>query len=147
MSEFEPKKGQLSHEFKFFGIDSRKLDDKGRVSLPPAIKQASRTLLIMPHPEMPCILGWKPEQWDAGASSADPRLIRAVHALSRRMNVDDDGRVLLKVEERKHLEAASFPVNVCVVGQQTHFEIWTEKNWQQEKKKLVADFLTFHPLT
>ena len=124
------------------GEYSRKLDAKGRLSLPADFRKVlSQDLRVIPdpNPDNTCLLVFETEALTAwveslfaskgGYSASNREMIRQrkrLNSMVQKCEVDSSGRIHLSAGQR---DAASLDKDVVIVGDADHFEIWDEKRW------------------
>jgi len=123
----------------FLGEFEYKIDDKGRVSVPPRFRRLLREGLILTQGVERCITAYTPVEWKKIAESLTTssitrsklrRLNRAIFATAFNLNIDGQGRIALPVTLRQH---AGIEDEVVVVGVNTYFELWNKEAWAEEK--------------
>jgi len=121
-----------------------KIDDKGRVPLPPKFRPDFGDGIILTAGAEKCILVYSPDQWTILAesltkgpvlSSKMRRLNRALFATAFDLNLDGQGRIVLPLPLRQHAGIAS---DVVIAGANTYLEIWDKKAWDKEKTESQA---------
>ncbi len=124
------------------GQYSRKLDAKGRLSLPADFRGIlSADLRVTPDPACQCLYVFEVEAFSAwvdslfesqgGWKSNDRKMVAQRKVLNSRVQkceVDNSGRIHLTQAQR---DVASLEKDVVIVGDSDHFEIWDEERWQQ----------------
>jgi MraZ protein len=124
----------------FFGEFSYKIDEKGRVPIPPRFRRELKDgVVLAPSPEK-CInaytlTGWKKLAESLTGSSVTPtakmrRLNRAVFATAFSLYIDGQGRVAIPAPLREY---ANIGEEIIVTGANTYLEIWDKESWQEEK--------------
>ena len=123
----------------FLGEFEYKIDDKGRVPIPPKFRRELREgLILTPGPEK-CIIAYTPAEWKklaegltAGpvAQSKMRRLNRAIFATAFNLNIDGQGRIALPVTLRQY---AGIEDDVVIAGANTCLELWSKELWAIEK--------------
>lgn len=123
----------------FFGEFPYKLDQKGRVPIPPRFrKELQDGLVLSPGPEM-CIMAYSLSEWQKLAnnittgsfsSSKVRRLNRAMFATAFHVTFDSQGRIPLPAPLRKY---AGIDDELVVVGANTYVELWNKEQWEAEK--------------
>ncbi|MBP9218783.1 MAG: division/cell wall cluster transcriptional repressor MraZ [Sterolibacterium sp.] len=132
----------------FQGATQLNLDAKGRMAVPARHRDAlqvlgSGRLVLTAHPHR-CLLLYPAPAWEPvrdrvlAVSSLD-----AQSALLRRLLVgnaidtemDAAGRLLVTPELRRY---ASLEKEIWLVGQGSHFEIWSEAGWQAQQDAIFA---------
>lgn len=123
----------------FFGEFEYKIDDKGRVPVPPKFRRVLREGLILTSGIEKCITAYTPPEWSKLADSLTTgsitrsksrRLNRALFGTAFNLNTDGQGRIALPVTLRQH---AGIEDEVVIVGANTCFELWNKEAWAEEK--------------
>jgi len=124
----------------FFGEFEYRIDEKGRVPLPPKFRRELREGVVILAPGVEkCITAYPTAEWKKLATaltSASPsrsklrRLNRALFAAAFILNIDKQNRIALPVPLREH---AGIENDVIVAGANTYFELWDKDQWQEEK--------------
>lgn len=125
----------------FQGAIALSLDAKGRLAIPARHRDAlvpdGAPLVITAHPHR-CLLIYPQAAWEPISQkiSAMPGLDQRTAALKRLLigfaqteEVDAAGRVLVAPSSRQwaHLDK-----QVWLVGQGSHFELWSDAGWQKQ---------------
>ncbi|WP_300454195.1 division/cell wall cluster transcriptional repressor MraZ [Accumulibacter sp.] len=132
----------------FQGAAALSLDVKGRIAIPARHREglaaaAEGRLVLTAHPHR-CLLLYPESAWEPirdkvlAASSLDPRsalIKRLLVGHAREEEMDAAGRVLIAPELRQF---AQFDKQVWLVGQGSHFEIWSDAGWQQQQEAAFA---------
>ena len=122
----------------FFGEFVYKIDEKGRVPLPPRFRRELKELVLVPGVEK-CIIAYPLAEWrkladtltgSSVTSSKLRRLNRAVFATAFNISIDGQGRVALPIPLREHAEIVD---EVVVAGANTYLELWNKVRWDDEK--------------
>jgi len=123
----------------FWGEFEYKIDEKGRVPIPPKFKaELKEGVVLMPGSEK-CILLYTWAEWKnltatlttgSIARSKLRRLNRAIFATAFRLNIDGQGRIALPVPLREY---AGIEDEVIVAGANTYLELWNKEQWEAEK--------------
>ena len=123
----------------FFGEFDYKIDDKGRVPIPPKFRGALKDGMVLAPGVEKCIVAYTLAEWKKLAatltgSSVTPskmrRLNRAFFASAFSTNTDGQGRIALPAPLREHAEIVD---EVVVAGANTYLEIWNKVLWGEEK--------------
>jgi len=123
----------------FLGEFEYKIDDKGRVPVPPKFRRLLKEGLILTQGVEQCITAYTPSEWKKLADSLTTgsvtssklrRLNRAIFATAFNLSIDGQGRIALPVTLRQH---AGIEDEVVVVGVNTCFELWSKGAWAEEK--------------
>ncbi|HEX5127873.1 MAG TPA: division/cell wall cluster transcriptional repressor MraZ [Rhodocyclaceae bacterium] len=132
----------------FQGAAALSLDAKGRLAIPArhrdALMQAcGGQLVVTGHPHR-CLMiypsvAWKPIRDQVlAAPGLDPNTAlfkRLLVGFARDEEMDSSGRVLVAPELRQFAE---FDKQVWLVGQGSHFELWSENGWQKQQQAMLA---------
>ena len=123
----------------FFGEFAYRLDEKGRVLIPPEFRSVLKgELILMPGAEK-CIALYPITQWEKIATSLTSaslsrskirRLNRALFASAFTRELDGQGRVALPQPLREY---AGITEEVVIAGVNASLEIWDKKRWLAEK--------------
>jgi len=125
----------------FFGEFEYRIDEKGRVLIPPKFKQELRGegLVLTPGAE-PCITAYPTSEWKKIAAELTTgqitqsklrRLNRAIFATAFSSKTDGQGRITLPIPLREH--AGIIDDEIIIAGANTYFEIWNKEQWESEK--------------
>lgn len=123
----------------FSGEYEYKLDEKGRVPIPPKFRRDLKEgVVLMPGVEQ-CINIYPVSEWKkvattlttgAIAPSKVRRLNRAFFATAFNLTIDGQGRIALPVPLRDY---ARIDDEVVVAGTNTYMELWNKEQWESEK--------------
>jgi MraZ protein len=123
----------------FYGEFDYKIDDKGRVPVPPKFRDALKDgIVLTPGPEG-CIAAYPPKEWNKIAAqltgTAIPkakirRLNRALFSTAFSTRVDNQGRIAIPAPLRAH---AGIGDDTVIAGANSSFEIWDAARWEAEK--------------
>ncbi len=123
----------------FFGEYVYKLDDKGRVPLPPKFRKDMRDSVVLTKGTEKCIRAYPLAEWKrladelaskALTSASQRKLSRAIFGGAYSTTFDKQGRLALPVPLRLHAEIGE---SVVVVGVNQSIELWNEDLWKAEK--------------
>lgn len=123
----------------FLGEYDYKLDEKGRVPLPPRFRQEFENGIVLATGAEKCILAYSPAEWKKLAesmmtgpilSSKMRKLNRALFATAFQLNLDGQGRIALPMPLRQYAGIAS---DVVIAGANAYLEIWDKQAWETEK--------------
>ena len=124
----------------FFGEFNYKIDEKGRVPLPPRFRKELKDGVVLSPGAEKCINVYPVAEWKKLAGtltggSLTPkeklrRLNRAIFATAFNVNMDGQGRVALPVPLREDAEIVE---DVVIAGANTYLEIWNQVLWEEEK--------------
>jgi MraZ protein len=124
----------------FFGEFEYKLDEKGRVPIPPKFRrELGREEVVLAAGIENCITAHPLSEWKKLATefTAGPvprdklrKLNRAIFATAFSLSVDGQGRISLPVPLRQH---AGIDNEVVIAGANNYFELWDKEQWESEK--------------
>ena len=131
----------------FRGATSLNLDAKGRLTLPAKHRETmalecAGNLVLTAHPHR-CLLlypqpAWEPIQAKVTAlSSFDKQssgLQRLLVGFAEDVALDSAGRLLVSPELR---DFASLGKEVMLVGQGSHFELWSKEAWRAQLEQVM----------
>lgn len=130
----------------FFGEFEYKIDEKGRVPVPPGFrKELSAGVVLTPGVER-CITAYPLQAWkkiaESFASDSIPRtkqrrLNRAIFGAAFRLNVDGQGRIALPAPLREY---AALQNEIVIVGVDNCLELWNKEDWEAEKANSLDQF-------
>ena len=124
----------------FFGEFDYKLDEKGRLPVPPRFRLPLKDgVVLLPGVEK-CIVAYPISEWvklsqklgESGPlSNAKSRTLnRALFGQAFATNLDAQGRISLPAPLRAH---SSIGDDVVVVGVNTTLELWSKDAWEAQK--------------
>ena len=123
----------------FFGEFEYKIDEKGRVPIPPRFRRELKDGVVLTPGAEKCITAYPLAEWKKLAAtlttgSVTPtklrRLNRATFATAFSLNIDGQGRIGLPIPLREHAEIVD---EVVIAGANTYLEIWNNVLWEEEK--------------
>ena len=123
----------------FFGEFEYKIDEKGRLPLPPRFRAHLKDGVVLTPGIERCITAYPLSEWKklsaALTSSSVTRsklrqLNRALFATAFYLNIDGQGRVNIPVPLREHAEIVD---EVVVAGANSYLELWNKVLWEEEK--------------
>jgi len=123
----------------FFGEFEYKIDEKGRVPIPPKFRRELREGLVLTPGVEKCIIAYTPSEWKKVAATLTTgsvtrsklrRLYRAIFATAFHINIDNQGRIALPIPLREY---AGIQDEVIVAGANTYLELWDKEQWESEK--------------
>ena len=130
----------------YFGEFSYKVDDKGRVALPPIFRQYLKDGVVIRPGAENCVVAKSLAEFQREAElvqdsrfspAAKRRLERAIFGRAVILTFDNQGRINLPANLKQHANIASEAV---VVGRGiSEFEIWSKNDWDYENAKAVAE--------
>ena len=131
----------------FQGAAALNVDAKGRLAIPARHRDAlvpdGAPLVVTAHPHK-CLLVYPQAAWEpiskqiAAMPSLDPRnanLKRLLVGFAQSEDLDAAGRVLLAPSLRKW---ADIDKQVWLVGQGSHFELWSDAGWQKQCEQMQS---------
>ncbi len=123
----------------FYGEFDYKIDEKGRVPVPPRFRNYLKDGIVLTVGAEKCITAYTVAEWKKlSASLTDSamtrskmrRLNRALFATAFVAKVDNQGRIALPPQMREHAQIVD---DVVVVGVNVNLEIWDKALWEEEK--------------
>ena len=123
----------------FFGEFDYKIDEKGRVPIPPRFRNALKDGVVLTPGIEKCITAytladWKKLSADLTSGSVTPsklrKLNRAIFATAFSTKIDGQGRIALPAPLRERAEIMD---EVVVAGANTCLEIWNKVLWEEER--------------
>ena len=123
----------------FFGEFEYKIDEKGRLPLPPRFRAHLKDGVVLTPGVEKCITAYPLSEWRklaaalTGSSVTHSKLRqlnRALFATAFYLNIDGQGRVNLPVPLREHAEIVD---EVVVAGANNYLELWNKVHWEEEK--------------
>ena len=130
----------------FQGAAALSLDAKDRLAIPARHRDAlsaAGELVLTAHPHR-CLLIYPVDAWQPirdkvlAGSSLEPRsamLKRLLVGFAREERLDAAGRVLVAPELRQFGELEK---SVWLVGQGSHFELWSDAGWQKQQELMFG---------
>ena len=123
----------------FLGEFEYKIDEKGRVPVPPKFRRELKEGVVLTAGPEKCIVAYSQAEWNKLAAalpggSIGPsklrKLNRAIFATAFSLPVDKQWRVALPVPLREH---AGIEDEVVIAGVNTYFELWNKEQGESEK--------------
>ena len=123
----------------FFGEYDYKIDEKGRIPVPPRFRGALKDGIVLTPGAEKCITVYTIAEWkklstkltnSALTRSKMRRLSRAIFATAFSTKIDGQGRIPIPAPLREH---AGISDDVVVAGANTYLEIWDKAAWEEEK--------------
>ncbi|MBL7125079.1 MAG: division/cell wall cluster transcriptional repressor MraZ [Dehalococcoidales bacterium] len=123
----------------FFGEFEYKIDEKGRVPIPPRFRKALREGLVLAPGIEKCIIAYPLDEWKklADTLTTGPvtpsklrRLNRATFAAAFSISLDGQGRIALPISLKQHAEIVD---EVIIAGANNYLELWNKVHWESEK--------------
>ena len=123
----------------FFSEFEYKIDEKGRVPLPPKFRNELKMGVILTPGVERCIIAYPVTEWKNLATSLTTgsvtpsklrKLNRAFFATAFSLSPDAQGRIAIPAPLREYAEIED---EVVIAGANTYFELWNKALWQKEK--------------
>lgn len=123
----------------FFGEYQYKVDEKGRVPLPPKFRREMREGVILARGAEKFIAVYSLNAWKRLSESLATRVVtsaslrklnRAIFGSASDASFDGQGRILLPFPLRNYADIGDA---VVVVGANNCVELWSEELWKAEK--------------
>jgi MraZ protein len=123
----------------FFGEFEYKIDEKGRVPIPPKFRGLLRAGMVLSPGVEGCITVYPLDEWKKLADSLTAEALspsrlrtlkRAVFATAFSLKMDGQGRIALPAPLKTHAEIVS---EVIVIGANNYLEFWNKVRWEEEK--------------
>lgn len=123
----------------FFGEYDYKIDEKGRIPVPPRFRNALKDGIVLTPGAEKCITVYTVIEWkklsatltgSAVTRSKMRRLSRAIFATAFSTRIDNQGRIPVPAPLRDH---AGIGEDVVIAGANTYLEIWDKAAWEEEK--------------
>lgn len=123
----------------FFGEFEYRVDEKGRVPIPPKFRGELKAGVVLTPGVEKCIIAYPVAEWvklaDAlTTGSVSPsklrRLNRAVFATAFNLKIDGQGRIALPISLKGHAEIVD---EVIIAGANNYLELWNKLHWEEEK--------------
>ena len=123
----------------FLGEFEYKIDEKGRVPLPPKFRRELKEGVVLAAGPEKCIAAYSQAEWNKLAATLTSgtvapskmrKLNRAFFATAFSLNIDKQGRIALPVPLREY---AGIEDEVVIVGVNTNLELWNKEQWEAEK--------------
>ena len=123
----------------FFGEFEYKIDEKGRLPVPPKFRRELKDGMVLTPGIEKCVVAYPLAEWTKLATSLTSgsvtssklrSLNRAIFATAFGTNIDGQGRIALPVPLREYAEIVD---EVVVAGANTYLELWNNVHWEEEK--------------
>jgi MraZ protein len=124
----------------FYGEYSYKIDEKGRVPVPPKFRNALKDGMVLTPGAEKCITVYTALEWkklsakltgNALSRSKMRKLSRVLFATAFSTRTDNQGRIPIPAPLREH---AGIIDDVVIAGANTYLEIWDKAAWEEEKR-------------
>lgn len=123
----------------FLGEYEYKIDEKGRVPVPPKFRKDLKDGLVLSAGPEQCVVGYGLTEWTKVAESFSSeglerskmrRLRRAFFGSAFSLTLDGQGRIALPVPLRQYAQIGE---ELVIVGAYNFFELWNREQWAAEK--------------
>lgn len=123
----------------FFGEFEYKIDEKGRVPIPPRFRGALKTGVVLTQGMEKCITIYPLHEWkkladeltgSAVTRSKLRRLNRAIFSSAFTIKMDGQGRIAIPMTLKLTSEIVD---DVVVAGANNYLELWSKANWADER--------------
>jgi MraZ protein len=123
----------------FYGEFEYKLDEKGRVLIPPKFRRELKEGVVLTPGVEKCIIAYPISEWKKIAAtlttgSVTPskmrRLNRAIFSTAFTIAIDGQGRIAIPAPHRDY---AGIGEEVVIAGANTYLELWNKEQWEAEK--------------
>ena len=123
----------------FFGEFEYKIDEKGRVPLPPKFRNDVKDGIVLAPGVEKCITAYTIPEWKklADTLTSNPltrnkmrRLNRALFSTAFSTKLDNQGRIAIPAPLKDHAEITD---DVVIAGVNKDIEIWSKTSWEEEK--------------
>lgn len=123
----------------FFGEFEYRIDEKGRVPIPPRFRKELKEGVVLTPGIEQCITAYPLSEWKKLAATLTTgsvtrsklrSLNRAIFATAFSLNIDGQGRIALPVPLR---QSAGIEDEVVIVGANNYLELWNKERWEAEK--------------
>jgi len=124
----------------FFGEFEYKIDEKGRVPIPPKFRRELEEGVVVTPGIEKCITAYPLSEWEKLAAKLTTsasvtrsklrRLNRAIFATAFSVPIDGQGRIALSTPLRQYAEIED---EVVIAGANTYLELWNKEQWESEK--------------
>jgi len=123
----------------FLGEFEYKIDEKGRVPIPPKFRKELKDGVVLTSGPEKYIIAYSLTEWNKLAASLTSntlaaskirRLNRAVFATAFNLIIDNQGRIALPVPLREY---AGIQDELVIAGVNTYLELWNKEQWEAEK--------------
>jgi MraZ protein len=129
----------------FLGEYQYKVDEKGRIPLPPRFKERLKMGLVLAKGLEKCITVYPVEEWTKVGEklatlppipSKTRRINRFTFATAFYEDLDPQGRIALPSALRCHAEIKQ---NAVVAGVNNYLEIWSKESWEKENQQMMGE--------
>ncbi len=123
----------------FYGEFDYKIDEKGRIPVPPKFRNFLKDGIVLTPGAEKCITVYTVVEWKKLAAvltgsaltrSKMRKLNRVFFATAFSTRIDNQGRIAIPAPLREHAEIME---DVVVAGVNNALEIWNKVHWEEEK--------------
>lgn len=123
----------------FFGGLEYRIDEKGRVPIPPRFRRELKEGVVLTPGVERCITAYPLSEWKKLAATLTTgsvtqsklrRLNRAIFATAFSLNIDGQGRIALPIPIRQY---AGIEDEIVIAGANNYLELWNKEQWEAEK--------------
>ena len=123
----------------FYGEFDYKIDEKGRLPIPPKYRNILKDGLVLTPGAENCLTVYTVTEWKKLCStltnsplsrSKMRKLSRALFATAFSTRIDAQGRIAIPAPLREHAQIID---DVVVAGANSYLEIWNKASWEEEK--------------
>jgi MraZ protein len=123
----------------FYGEFDYKVDEKGRIPIPPRFRNFLKDGVVLTAGADKCITAYTVPEWRKLATTLTSssltrskmrRLNRVFFAAAFNTKIDGQGRIAIPAPLREHAEIVD---DVVIAGVNNNFEIWNKVLWEEEK--------------
>jgi MraZ protein len=123
----------------FYGEFDYKIDDKGRLPIPPKFRGAFKDGIVLTPGAENCLTVYTASEWKKLTATLNNsplsrskmrKLSRALFATAFSTRIDNQGRIAIPAPLRDHAQITD---DVIVAGANTYLEIWNKTLWDEEK--------------
>ncbi len=126
------------------GTYEYRIDEKGRISLPPRFRDELRQGMVMTQGLERCLTVYSIAEWQkisekmaeqSANRSKSRRMGRFTFATAFMADIDAQGRVAIPTPLRKY---AGIDDVAIIAGVNNYFEIWSKENWEAESSLMES---------
>ena len=123
----------------FYGEFEYKIDDKGRIPIPPKFRNELKDGVVLAPGIEKCITAYTVPEWKKLSASITSgpltrskirKLNRALFSTAFSTKVDGQGRIAIPAPLKEYGDIIE---DVVVAGANTYLEIWNKSSWEEEK--------------
>ena len=129
----------------FKGATNLNMDAKGRLAIPAKHREALLVEIVLTAHSHPCLLLYPASAWEPiqskimSLSSFDKKsaaLQRRLVGYAEDISLDSAGRLLVSPVLR---ELAGLEKEVMLIGQGSHFELWSKEAWFRQSQEAINE--------